>query len=1070
MKIISGIFFAAAIILFSGAMQAQDAWSDSSNTNTGITTELPQNMLPGVINAAKNAVKNLTPSERATIKQQIQSSGGITPSIINKAQTEIKVNKSGNIGNKTLSPKMLQINSTRRKKNTNIRSVYQQNLHARAGVLTAGENLKPFGYKLFQRRFIKPLLAQPVSNDYVIGPGDVIKALLWGRINTQYTMKVGQDGRILFPQIGPLTVAGMSYGKMKAFLTSQAKRITGTNVAVTLGRLRQIQVFVLGAVRNPGSENLTAMSTMLDALMAAGGPNGRGSVRNIELKRKGASTKRLDLYNLLMKGDKSNDLILRNGDIVFVPLAGPLVGIVGDVKRPAIYELKGKMRLKSVIALAGGLLPSSYKSKITLQRFIKHTVRKIFEGSINNKAFMSQYIKDGDLISIKHVMPFPYNSVMMTGYTHYNGLYQYKNRMKLSYILKLDMFSKDSNMKFGLISRQFPPGSDPKYITFAPGDILSGKEDVLLDPTDKIILYKFGEPRSINFNMVKNAFLVSGTIKYPGVYAFRKGMKLSDIVDRKQMLIDTNIHFGVIKRQIKAGTPPIYITFIPNNVIQHKSDIQIDPGDSITFYPQNFKSINFNRIKDAFLVSGTIKYPGVYAFRKGMKLSDVVNLNMMLINTNRNYAEIDRRNPKTLATSNIIKFSPSDIVSHRSNIALHKLDVIHFYPKYVYAPIKVSGAVKKSLYIPYHSGIRLSEALSPVTFTKDIKNLKVIIFRQASRSRNQANLQKASGIKLVSKSQNQLIKQSIASIFLYNLFIQKNKAYDILLNPGDTLVVKKVSPDEMVEKVSVTGYMKRPMIYKINGTTDLYDVLHAAGGFRKNAYPNGIIILRKSVAKMQRKKVAIAILQMKQTIAKEEAGVMQADLTPDELRAKQAAFKAKRVLLGEMEKSQVTGRISGITLPEDLNKLKNSPFNILLENGDKIYIPHKPSSVLVFGEVYNPSSLLYIKGMTVRDYLDTAGGLTKDADKANIFVIKANGAVASSSNLHHGSSWNGRNLPEWGKPDVYSTNILDMKLKRGDAIIVPVKINVPTMWRPLIRDVMQIIYQGAITIYTITKL
>ncbi len=1064
MRIIFKLFFIAIIMVSIGAKA--DTISGFNTATSEVITGLPQSISQSQINAAKQ----LTPSQQEAIKQQIKSSGGITPSIIKKAQTEIKVNKNKSIGNKTLSPKMLRVNSTEQKKNANIRSVYQQNLHVRTGTLIAGENLKPFGYKLFQRRFLKPLPAQPVSSNYVIGPGDVIKVLLWGLVNAQYTMKVGQDGTILFPRIGPLSVAGMKYGRMKNFLTSQAKRIAGTNVAIMLGRLRQIQVFVLGAVRNPGPVNLTAMSTMLDALMAAGGPNGRGSVRNIELKRKGVLIRKLDLYNLLMKGDKNNDLILRSGDIVFVPLAGPLVGITGDVKRPAIYELKGKRRLKSVIALAGGLLPSSYKNKITLQRFIKHTVRKIFEGSINNKTFMSRYIKDGDLISIKHVIPFPYNSVLVTGYTPYDGLYQYKNKMKLSYVLKLDMFSKNSNMKFGLISRQFPPGSDPKYITFVPGDILSGKEDVLLNPTDKITLYKFGKPQSIDFNIVKNAFLVSGTIKYPGVYAFRQGMKLSDVVNKKQMLIDTNIHFGVIKRQIKAGTPPTYITFIPNDIIQHKSDIQIDPGDSITFYPQNFKSIDFNTIKDAFLVSGTIKYPGVYAFRQGMKLSDVVKPNMMLINTNRNYAEIDRRNPKTLATSNIIKFAPSNIVDHRSDIALHKLDVIHFYPKYVYAPIKVSGAVKKSLYIPYHSGIRLSEALSPVTFTKDIKKLKVIIFRQVSRSKSRANLQKASGVKLVSKSQNQLIKQNIASIFLYDLFIQKNKAYNILLNPGDVLVVRKVSPNEMVEKVSIAGYMKRPMIYKINGTTSLYDVLSAAGGFRKNAYPNGVIILRKSVARMQKKEVAIAILQMKQTIAKEEAGVMQADLTSDELRAKQAAFKAKRVLLGEMEKAQVTGRISGISLPKDLNKLKNSPFNILLENGDKIYIPHKPSSVLVFGEVYNPSSLLYIKGMTVRDYLDTSGGLTKDADKANIFVIKANGAVVSSSNLHHGSSWNGRNLPEWGKPDIYSTNILDMKLKRGDAIIVPVKIHVPTMWRPLIRDVMQIIYQGAITIYTITKL
>ena len=171
-----------------------------------------------------------------------------------------------------------------------------------------------------------------------------------------------------------------------------------------------------------------------------------------------------------------------------------------------------------------------------------------------------------------------------------------------------------------------------------------------------------------------------------------------------------------------------------------------------------------------------------------------------------------------------------------------------------------------------------------------------------------------------------------------------------------------------------------------------------------------------------------------------------------------------------MEKAQVTGRISGIVVPYDLENLKNSPYNILLEDGDEIYIPKKPGSVLVFGEIYNPSALIYVKGMTVRDYLAMAGGLTKDADKENIFVIKADGSVVSSSNLNRGKDWDGRNLPEWGKPAEYATGILDYRLKPGDAIIVPTKVHVPTMWRPLIKDVMQIIYQGAITIYTITKL
>ena len=218
---------------------------------------------------------------------------------------------------------------------------------------------------------------------------------------------------------------------------------------------------------------------------------------------------------------------------------------------------------------------------------------------------------------------------------------------------------------------------------------------------------------------------------------------------------------------------------------------------------------------------------------------------------------------------------------------------------------------------------------------------------------------------------------------------------------------------------------------------------------------------------MQKEKLAKAISLMRQQLEKEEAGIMQADLTAEELRARQAAFESKKRLLEEIEKSQVTGRIAGIVIPHDLEKLKNSPYNILLEDGDRIYIPKKPGSILVFGEVYNPTAYVFKPGMTVRDYINMAGGLTKDADKEDIFVIKANGSVVSkNSYAERKFDWDS----EDNKIVLGKNSILDYTLQPGDSIIVPTEVKVPTMWRPLIKDVMQIIYQGAVTIYTIMKL
>ncbi len=838
--------------------------------------------------------------------------------------------------------------------------------------------LRQFGYRFFLGK-PRLVLSIPVDKSYVLGPGDELFLYVIGNppgvdLSRITKLVVDREGKIYIPGLGVFYVWGMTLGEAENLISKSL----GANIKLTVGKLRTFPVYVSGEVRRPGAVVVTGVNTVIDAIMMARGIQKSGTLRDVIITRKtskGLKRIHIDFYKLLLEG-KPVDMKLKDGDVIFVGSVGKVAGIAGKVKRPAIYELKGNETVEDLIKMAGGLLPSSYKYKVIIQRYKDNKFLEVIEGTLEDKAFISQQVKDGDLVVIKQIVSIPQNAVSIEGYTPYPGLYEYKEGMKLSELLKPDLFFIDSNMKFALIERRFPPGSIPSYITFSPEDVLNGKKDITLKPADKITLYRFGET----------------------------------------------------------------------------------------------KNVDFNKVKDAFVVEGEIKYPGVYAYKKGMKLSDILNSDMLMINTNLYYAEIDRRDPETLDIVEIKKFVPVDILQGKADLEIHKLDVIKFYPKYVYPPVKVSGLVKKSYYLPYHEGLKLSEALSAAQFTEDIKKLKVEIFRKASKTKSSESVQKAENIKVEAESGKEIIKQNIASVFLYDLLVKKDSKVDITLNPGDRLVIQRVKPEEMVEKVTVLGYVKNPGVFEINEKTTLYDVLKAAGGFRENAYPQGIVILRKSVKEMQKERIAKAIALMRQELEKEEAGVMQSDLTQEELRARQSAFEAKRRLLEEIEKAQVTGRISGIVVPYDLEKLKNTPYNILLEDGDRIYIPKKPGSVLVFGEIYNPSALVYVKGMTVRDYLAMAGGLTKDADKENIFVIKADGSVVSSSNLNRGKDWDGRNLPEWGRPEEYSDNILDYKLMPGDAIIVPTEIHVPTMWRPLIKDVMQIIYQGAITIYTITKL
>jgi len=822
--------------------------------------------------------------------------------------------------------------------------------------------LRQFGYEFF-RGFRKLPTALPVGKDYVLGPGDEILIYVIGNppVGTPGVLKmpIDREGKIYIPGAGVIYVWGMTIAEAEKVVS----RAIGAPVKISVGRLRTFPVYVSGEVRRPGAVVVTGVNTLIDALNLAGGVRKSGTLRDIVITRKtpkGLKEIHIDLYKLLLYG-KPVDIKLRDEDVIFVKPIGKVAGIAGKVRRPAIYELKGHETVKDLIKMAGGLLPSSYKYRAVIQRYKDNQFLELIEGNLDDPKFINQRVHDGDILVIKQVLSIPQNAVLVNGYTAYPGLYEYKEGMKLSQLLSPDLFFIDTSMDFALITRQFPPGTPPQYITFAPKDVLAKKYDLELKPADMITFYKLGD----------------------------------------------------------------------------------------------IKSVDFNKVKDVVVLEGEIKYPGAYAYRSGLKLSQLLSPDSLTENTNLYYAEIDRRDPETLDIVKIIRFAPIDVVKGRKDYVLRQLDVVRFFPRYIYEPILVSGEVKKSYYVPYRPNLTLAEALTLAEFTDNIRNLKVLVLRGPKGNKG-----------LVSKKEQE--EKTKASYYLYDILVKKTPEAQVKLRPGDRLVIVKVLPEEAVEKVKIAGYVKHPGVYKIEENTTLYDLLKKAGGFLPNAYPEGVIVLRKSVAEMQKEKLAKAIALMRQELEKEEAAIMQSDLTAEELRARQAAFEAKRKLLEEIEKTQVSGRIAGVKIPRDLEKLKNSPYNILLEDGDKIYIPKTPQSVLIFGEVYNPAAFVYRKGITVREVIAMAGGLTKDADKENIFVIKADGTTVSSGEGGQLISWDSkRKRFVWGGGE---SKILDYELKPGDAVIVPTEIKVPIMWRPLIKDVVQIIYQSALTVYTISKL
>jgi protein involved in polysaccharide export with SLBB domain len=282
---------------------------------------------------------------------------------------------------------------------------------------STGQKLPLYGYDLFRRApsTFAPVENIPVTHDYLIGPGDELLIRAWGQIDIDYRATVDRNGAISIPRVGTVQVAGLKYEALTA-LVKQAvsKNFRNFELLVTLGQLRSIQIFIVGQAHRPGSYTVSSLSTLVNAVFAAGGPSTRGSMRAIQLKRGSGVVTEFDLYDLLLRGDKSKDAALLPGDVIYFPPAGPLAAVSGNVKNPAIYELKGPASVVTLLDYAGGLTTTAQTKKVTIERIENRDTRVVDQFTLDTGG-MARTVKDGDLVSVYPISPKFENAVTLRG-------------------------------------------------------------------------------------------------------------------------------------------------------------------------------------------------------------------------------------------------------------------------------------------------------------------------------------------------------------------------------------------------------------------------------------------------------------------------------------------------------------------------------------------------------------------------------------------------------------------------------------------------------------------------------
>lgn len=530
---------------------------------------------------------------------------------------------------------------------------------------SVGRNLPMYGFGLFQNAptTFAPVDNVPVTPDYVVGPGDELIVHIWGQVEANASFVVDRNGLINLPQIGSISVAGVSYQKLSEHIGDAiSRKYSNFEIDVSMGKLRSIQVLVVGQAARPGNYTVSSLSTLVNAVFASGGPSAKGSMRHIQLKRGNKVISDFDLYDLLLKGDKSKDVKLLPGDVIYIPPVGAMVAISGSVNTQAIFELKGNENLADVLDMAGGLTNVAAGQSVSVERIFERRMRKVDEFQLDMDG-LNKVMHDGDVVTVFSISPKFENAVKLQGNVAAPMRYIWKDGMRITDILKdknsvlpgaywakqnsgsinSNYNTKEVNWDYAVVQRLDKETLATKLIAFNLGLAIKGDpvENMLLEPGDVINVYSADAvlPKTGNDVVLKGSIFSPSDRRF----VWRKGMHVNDLIPSANWLTDyydywvnfrgdklnsgINWSYANVVRLNHADLTREMLTFNLGKAVRDRDAAQnlaLLPGDEVTVFTNNEIHVSGeNEIKYVKL-EGEIKTPGIYPVRPGETLRQLV--------------------------------------------------------------------------------------------------------------------------------------------------------------------------------------------------------------------------------------------------------------------------------------------------------------------------------------------------------------------------------------------------------------------------------------------------------------
>lgn len=483
--------------------------------------------------------------------------------------------------------------------------------------------LKVYGSELFNTEGLtfEPSLRIATPKNYQLGPDDELLVEIYGDAKGSYRLKVSPEGTVKVLNLAPIYVSGLTIEEARDKIVGRLRQSyaglnsSGSFASINLGNIRSIKVMVTGEVVKPGVYTVSSLATAFNALYLCGGPNKNGSFRAINVIRNNKVVRTIDIYDFLLQASQADNIILQDQDIIQVPFYLTRVELDGEVKRPAIYELKKGETLQQLVDLAGGFNEHAYQASITMRRNTDKA-RKVVTVIKNEYAtFLPQ---SGDAIMVGKVLERFDNKVVVEGAVFRPGEYALGDNLKTlkDLINQSEGVREDAFLNRALIHRE-KPNREPEVIAVALGKVLSNElPDIELKNQDSVVISSIKNLREEYF------VTIMGEINAPSDFPFAEGMSVSDLITQAGGLTDGAIDSRIeIARRIKDNNLPDVAENVTIQIITLKinRDLSLLPSDK-EFQLQPFdivyirKSTRYDKQRSVVIL-GEINYPGTYAIQ-----------------------------------------------------------------------------------------------------------------------------------------------------------------------------------------------------------------------------------------------------------------------------------------------------------------------------------------------------------------------------------------------------------------------------------------------------------------------